>query len=63
MEVDGETYKLDDYDSIRFKGDRPHKYVNPSSDLAILLKAGQSNTFAFSAVNLTGGRFRSGIFL
>ncbi|WP_371362612.1 HTH-type transcriptional regulator SutR [Sporomusa rhizae] len=36
VEVDGETYKLDDYDSIRFKGDRPHKYVNPSSDLAIL---------------------------
>lgn len=36
VEVDGESYHLADYDSIRFKGDRPHKYVNPSSCLTIL---------------------------
>jgi XRE family transcriptional regulator, regulator of sulfur utilization len=36
IEVDGETYHLDEYDSIRFKGDRPHKYANPSSSLTIL---------------------------
>ena len=36
VEVDGETYHLDEFDSIRFKGDRPHKYVNPSSSLTIL---------------------------
>lgn len=36
VEVDGETYHLDEYDSIRFRGDRTHKYANPSSSLAIL---------------------------
>ncbi|MEZ2659978.1 helix-turn-helix domain-containing protein [Aneurinibacillus aneurinilyticus] len=36
LEVDGNTYQLDEYDSIRFKGDRPHKYVNPSSSITIL---------------------------
>jgi len=36
VEVDGETYYLDEHDSIRFRGDRPHKYVNPSSSLTIL---------------------------
>jgi XRE family transcriptional regulator, regulator of sulfur utilization len=36
VEADGDTYSLDEYDSIRFKGDRPHKYVNPSSSLTIL---------------------------
>lgn len=36
VEVDGNTYHLDEYDSIRFKGDRPHKYANPSSSLTIL---------------------------
>jgi transcriptional regulator with XRE-family HTH domain len=36
VEVDGETHHLDDYDSIRFKGDRPHKYANPSSALTML---------------------------
>jgi transcriptional regulator with XRE-family HTH domain len=35
-EVDGDTYHLDEYDSIRFKGDRPHKYANPSSEITIL---------------------------
>ncbi|MBB3908840.1 helix-turn-helix domain-containing protein [Anoxybacteroides rupiense] len=36
VEVDGQTYHLEEFDSIRFKGDRPHKYINPSSALAIL---------------------------
>ncbi|WP_206514616.1 helix-turn-helix domain-containing protein [Brevibacillus marinus] len=36
VEVDGNTYHLDEYDSIRFKGDRPHKYANPSSSVTIL---------------------------
>lgn len=36
VEVDGDTYHLDEYDSIRFKGDRPHKYANPSSSLTII---------------------------
>ena len=36
VEVDGNTYHLEEYDSIRFKGDRSHKYINPSSDLTIL---------------------------
>lgn len=36
MEVDGDTYDLNEYDSIRFKGDRPHKYGNPTSSLTIL---------------------------
>jgi transcriptional regulator with XRE-family HTH domain len=36
VEVDGVTYHLDEYDSIRFKGNRPHKYANPSSSLTIL---------------------------
>ncbi len=36
VEVDGDTYHLEEYDSIRFKGDRLHKYVNPASSLTIL---------------------------
>ena len=36
VEVDGEIYQLNEYDSIRFKGDRLHKYTNPSSSLTIL---------------------------
>lgn len=36
VEVDGDTYHLGAYDSIRFKGDRPHKYANPSSVLTVL---------------------------
>ncbi|GAJ44098.1 cupin domain-containing protein [Parageobacillus thermoglucosidasius] len=36
VEVDGQAYHLEEYDSIRFKGDRPHKYINPSSSLTIL---------------------------
>ncbi|WP_040543391.1 cupin domain-containing protein [Pelosinus fermentans] len=36
VEVDGEAHHLNDYDSIRFKGDRPHKYANPSSSLTML---------------------------
>lgn len=36
VEVDGTTHHLDVYDSIRFDGDRPHKYGNPSSSLTIL---------------------------
>lgn len=36
VEVDGDTYHLDEYDSIRFKADRPHRYANPSSSLTIL---------------------------
>lgn len=36
VEVDGETYHLDEHDSIRFKGNRAHKYSNPTSSLAIL---------------------------
>ncbi|WP_223067228.1 helix-turn-helix domain-containing protein [Paenibacillus caui] len=36
VEINGDTYHLEEYDSIRFKGDRPHKYANPTSSLAIL---------------------------
>lgn len=36
VEVDGETFDLDEHDSIRFRGDRPHAYINPSSSLAVL---------------------------
>lgn len=36
VEVDGETYHVDEHDSIRFRGDRPHKYINPSPSLAVL---------------------------
>ena len=36
VDIDGDTYHLDEYDSIRFKGDRSHKYANPSSSLTIL---------------------------
>ncbi|AEG58691.1 XRE family transcriptional regulator [Desulforamulus ruminis] len=36
VEVDVNTYHLEECDSIRFKGDRPHKYANPSSALTIL---------------------------
>ncbi|WP_081791758.1 cupin domain-containing protein [Sporolactobacillus terrae] len=34
--VGGETYPLHAYDSIKFKGDLDHKYINPSGELAIL---------------------------
>ncbi|OEH93015.1 cupin [Bacillus solimangrovi] len=36
VEVDGNTYHLDEHDSIRFRADRSHKYVNPSETLTIL---------------------------
>jgi transcriptional regulator with XRE-family HTH domain len=36
LEVGGETYHLNEYDSIKFKGDLDHKYCNPTSALAIL---------------------------
>ncbi len=36
MELDGKVYHLNAYDSIRFKGDRLHKYANPSSSVSIL---------------------------
>lgn len=36
LEVGDETYHLDEYDSIKFKGDLDHKYSNPTSTLAIL---------------------------
>ncbi|ASN05447.1 helix-turn-helix domain-containing protein [Virgibacillus necropolis] len=36
MELDGDVYHLDEYDSIRFKGDTSHKYANPSSVLTVL---------------------------
>lgn len=36
MNINGDTYQLDEYDSIRFKGDDSHKYINPSSSLTIL---------------------------
>lgn len=36
MDIDGTTYNLNEHDSIRFKGDCPHKYINPSSSLAVL---------------------------
>ncbi|RYL93089.1 XRE family transcriptional regulator [Sporolactobacillus sp. THM7-4] len=34
--VGGEIYPLNEYDSIKFKGDLDHKYINPSNKLAIL---------------------------
>lgn len=43
--VDGHTYHLEEYDSIRFKGDRPHKYVNTSSSYTILHFAISYNNF------------------
>lgn len=36
VEIDGDIYHLDEYDSIRFKGDRPHRYTNPSSSVTVL---------------------------
>jgi transcriptional regulator with XRE-family HTH domain len=36
VEVEGDTYQLEAYDSIRFNGNRPHKYMNPSSAITIL---------------------------
>ncbi|GGK16723.1 DNA-binding protein [Caldalkalibacillus thermarum] len=36
VEVDGETYHLEEHDSIRFSGDRPHTYINPSPSLTVL---------------------------
>ncbi len=36
VDIDGDTYHLYEYDSIRFKGDSSHKYTNPSSSLTIL---------------------------
>jgi GNAT superfamily N-acetyltransferase/quercetin dioxygenase-like cupin family protein len=36
IEVDGTLYHLDEHDTIRFGGDRPHKYINPSPSLTVL---------------------------
>ncbi|MBO1001257.1 helix-turn-helix domain-containing protein [Pseudogracilibacillus auburnensis] len=36
MEIDGETYELDEHDSIQFEGDRPHIYHNPTTNSVIL---------------------------
>ncbi|WP_408006883.1 helix-turn-helix domain-containing protein [Pseudalkalibacillus sp. A8] len=36
IEVDGDTYHLEEHDSIRFAGNRPHKYINPTASLSIL---------------------------
>lgn len=36
IEVNDKTYHLDEYDSIKFKGDRDHIYSNPDSSMAIL---------------------------
>lgn len=36
IEVDGDIHHLNEYDSIRFKGDRLHKYRNPTNSLTIL---------------------------
>ncbi|QTM99102.1 helix-turn-helix domain-containing protein [Sediminibacillus dalangtanensis] len=36
IKVDGETYRLEAYDSIRFKGDRLHTYVNTTDQVTIL---------------------------
>jgi transcriptional regulator with XRE-family HTH domain len=36
LEIDGETYKVRQYETIRFDADRPHKYFNPGTDHAVL---------------------------
>lgn len=36
VEVEGKTYELDEFDSIRFGGDSNHKYINTSSNLTVL---------------------------
>lgn len=36
VEVDDKRYRLEEYDSIRFNGDRPHQYGNPSDSVAVL---------------------------
>ncbi|MFT8312405.1 MAG: XRE family transcriptional regulator [Sporolactobacillus sp.] len=36
IEVGGNTYHLNEYDSIKFKGDLDHKYINATSTLTIL---------------------------
>ncbi|KLI02901.1 cupin [Sporolactobacillus inulinus CASD] len=36
VEVGGQTYRLNEYDSIKFKGDLDHKYINPLNKLTIL---------------------------
>ncbi|WP_078394114.1 helix-turn-helix domain-containing protein [Shouchella patagoniensis] len=36
IEVDGVVYHLNEYDSIRFKGDRTHIYSNESNTTAVL---------------------------
>lgn len=36
MNVNGDPHHLYEHDSIRFKGDLPHTYSNPTSDLTVL---------------------------
>ncbi len=36
IEIDGDTHHLEEHDSIRFIGNRPHKYINPTASLSIL---------------------------
>ncbi|WP_261134008.1 helix-turn-helix domain-containing protein [Bacillus sp. Marseille-Q3570] len=36
MEMDGEAYHLREHDSIRFAGNRTHKYINPTDSLTTL---------------------------
>ncbi len=36
VDIDGDIYHLDEHDSIRFKGDLSHKYINSSSSVTIL---------------------------
>lgn len=36
LELDDATHHLNEHDSIRFRGDHPHKYINHSCELTIL---------------------------
>ncbi|WP_085507441.1 helix-turn-helix domain-containing protein [Thalassobacillus devorans] len=36
VKVDDEVYHLYEYDSIKFKGDREHAYINPTDQVAVL---------------------------
>ncbi|PTM56793.1 helix-turn-helix domain-containing protein [Desmospora activa] len=36
LEIDGERYDLEEFESVRFRGDRPHTYINPSPSLTVL---------------------------
>ncbi|KKI87062.1 helix-turn-helix domain-containing protein [Bacillus clausii] len=36
IEVEGESHHLSAYDSIHFKGDRPHAYINLGKETAVL---------------------------